>query len=242
MIICARKEDLMHKAGVYKITNIETHGFYVGSSKDLWKRYREHNTCLRNNNHIEAFQNDYNTYGSDSFKFEVIEYCDEDIRKNREQIYLDLYKSDDKFYNKANNAYGGTGLTKLSEEHKKHISESVKGKLVGINSPMYGKHLNDEVKVKISQNNIGKHSGADNGMYNCYGAEHPKSKVTYIYDEEGNLLYTFNGLRECVRHLLNEGIVVTRAKDPERQISNYIIKAMKKGKSYKGYIFSYDKI
>lgn len=50
-----------------------------------------------------------------------------------------------------------TGL-KQSEETKKKRSNSLKGRFTGETHRMYGKHLSEDHKEKISKNNIGKHN------------------------------------------------------------------------------------
>ena len=40
------------KSGIYKITCIENHKFYIGSSKDIEKRWRQHKNTLRLNKHV----------------------------------------------------------------------------------------------------------------------------------------------------------------------------------------------
>lgn len=75
--------------GVYKITNIANGKFYVGSSKDIEKRWAQHKNSLNENKHGNMYlQNAWNKYGSKSFKFEIIEECKLDIQFEREQFYL----------------------------------------------------------------------------------------------------------------------------------------------------------
>ena len=251
MIICARKEDLIHKSGVYKITNIETHGFYVGSSKDLWKRNTQHEWYLKNNRHCSKdFQKEYNEFGSDSFKFEVVEYCEPDIRRDREQIYLTLYKDNDRMYNKSTNAYTNNYVSEeqrkqmsesrkgrvLSEEHKKKISESNKGRrnseeaIRKQRETMIGRKLTDDHKKHLSEARMGKYTGKDN----------PKAKTTYVYDLEGNLLYIFDTQKEFTEYVINEGIVVSKSKNPIDTVSSNIRQAMRHNRPFHGMIVSFE--
>lgn len=78
------------KSGIYKIINILNNKFYIGSSVDLKKRFREHIRRLkRNTHHCVYLQNSFNKYGENNFKFEIIEYCDILELKIKEQYYLD---------------------------------------------------------------------------------------------------------------------------------------------------------
>jgi group I intron endonuclease len=87
--------------GVYKITNITNGKIYVGSSKDISRRWNEHIRTLEANAHINPhLQNAWNKYGKNNFTFEVIEQCDGKNQYEREQYYIDLYKPfQDKGYN-----------------------------------------------------------------------------------------------------------------------------------------------
>ena len=77
-----------NESGVYKIVNIATNNFYIGSSKNLKRRYKAHNQDLINKKHPnKLLQNDFHKYGK--FIMSVIEYCDPNIRKELEQKYID---------------------------------------------------------------------------------------------------------------------------------------------------------
>lgn len=81
------------KCGVYKITCIPNGKIYIGSSKNIDKRWRKHIDELRYQEHPNKFlQQDYNLYGEDKFKFEIIEFCPEDERLALEQEYINHYQ------------------------------------------------------------------------------------------------------------------------------------------------------
>jgi group I intron endonuclease len=64
--------------GIYSIECIETKSVYVGQSKDLRSRWNQHKTLLRTGKAINSdFQRDYDAYGIDGFKFNILHYCDE---------------------------------------------------------------------------------------------------------------------------------------------------------------------
>ena len=81
----------MKISGVYKITNVETNEFYIGSSVDIKRRWIYHKAlsvwkkCPNSKLYI-AFQQ----YGLDKFSFEILEKTDN--LKEREQYYIDLLK------------------------------------------------------------------------------------------------------------------------------------------------------
>lgn len=77
--------------GVYSIINKINYKTYIGSSKDIDRRWREHINNLNKNKHINhALQHDWNEYGQDNFKFSVIKQCDEKDLK-----YIELEEIND---------------------------------------------------------------------------------------------------------------------------------------------------
>lgn len=65
---------LKNKSGIYSFLNLVNGKRYVGSSVDLYNRLHVHN--LKNN----KAQNAWNKYGEDNFIYNIIEFCDADIR------------------------------------------------------------------------------------------------------------------------------------------------------------------
>lgn len=132
--------NLMNKSGIYKITNLINNKIYIGSTNNFYYRKSAHLSKLKLNKHFNShLQRSYNKYGKNNFKFEVIEYIvfpnnfnNFDIIEtliNREQYYLDLYKSwnFNLGYNKRVIADSSAGY-KVSEETKRKISVGNKGK------------------------------------------------------------------------------------------------------------------
>ena len=77
-------------SGIYKIVNLQTGKYYVGSTKDFKKRKQTHFSGLKNNYHPNKhLQNAYNKYGIDNFKFEIVEYVQEELLLDIEQSYID---------------------------------------------------------------------------------------------------------------------------------------------------------
>lgn len=85
-------------AGIYKIENKINGKIYIGSSKDIYKRWSEHKNLLKTNRHHSfMLQKSWNKHGSENFKFEIIEIFNgdrEDLFK-LEQHYLDMFESYD---------------------------------------------------------------------------------------------------------------------------------------------------
>lgn len=124
-------------SGIYKILNIETGDFYIGSSKDIHRRKRHHKNGLRRNiHHNTHLQNAWNKYTEQSFLFETMELVDITQLEEREQYYINTLNPK---YNLSREV-GIVNRGPKSEEHKKKISESEKGKIVS-----------EETRKKISE-------------------------------------------------------------------------------------------
>ena len=86
-------KELKEKCGVYQIRNLINNKVYVGSSKDLLRRYWKHKKALKTNKHFNHhLQRAYNKVNG-SFIFEVIEFCPEEDQYSLEQYWIDRLKS-----------------------------------------------------------------------------------------------------------------------------------------------------
>lgn len=143
---------MTNNCGVYKIANTLTGDFYIGSSINLLKRFKEHQNRLIGNRHKNAhLQNAWNKYGEDKFSFEVILYCDKSMILYYEQVLIDGLKPT---YNIAKNAAAPMLGCKHTDETRQKISETKNGRpnpvAVG-NQNFLGHHHTEETKQKISE-------------------------------------------------------------------------------------------
>lgn len=83
--------------GIYKITNIETQQIYIGQSKNIRERWREHckaglqiDTPGNNKLYSSMIQ-----FGLNNFTFELMEQCSIDNLNERENYWIEFYKSCD---------------------------------------------------------------------------------------------------------------------------------------------------
>lgn len=148
------KEFLKNKSGIYQIRNIQNNYVYIGSSKNLFERYKFHFSVLKRNKHENPYlQGAYNKYGKENFTFEILEYCEPEIRFNIEQYWIDRFYGNNCYnINKdATNPPDCTGKKHVfTEEHKRNISISQKKRFE-----------NPEVRKQHSLIRIGKHLGVD---------------------------------------------------------------------------------
>ena len=77
--------------GIYIIENLITGKIYVGKSKNINSRLKQHKRALNKNYHVNAvLQNDWNEYGENNFKFDILKYTDD----NKKLLYYESYYAD----------------------------------------------------------------------------------------------------------------------------------------------------
>lgn len=147
----------INNPGVYIIRCVKNNKLYVGSSVNIKNRISRHfNDLLKQKHSSPQLQNSYNKYGNESFVVEIVE----EFEKNEitlkelhrfEQKYLDEFKPylKDNGFNTCRIA-GSPSQYRLSDERKKQISESLKGRVVS-----------DETRKKISESRKGKTNPKD---------------------------------------------------------------------------------
>jgi group I intron endonuclease len=93
------KMDAIKNCGIYCIENINNKKKYIGQSKNISKRWKEHKRALKNNNHYSIYlQHSYNKYGFDAFLFSVLELCDEAELADKELSYIQKFKTTNSKY------------------------------------------------------------------------------------------------------------------------------------------------
>ena len=109
-------------SGVYKITNNITGEFYIGSSKNIKRRWYQHRSpSVHKQLPNSKLYKDMASYGLDNFTFEIIE--ETDSLKEREQYYIEQLKPS---YN-SNRAKGqdkDSIRQYYKEYYKEHIEEN----------------------------------------------------------------------------------------------------------------------
>ena len=77
-------------SGIYKITNIITGDFYIGSSKDIKRRWKNHKYYIKCKEHPNnQMYLDMQKYGVDKFVFEILEEAEIVHLKEKEQWFIE---------------------------------------------------------------------------------------------------------------------------------------------------------
>lgn len=147
--------------GIYSITNKNNNKIYIGSALNISNRWKIHLCQLRNNKHHSSYlQRSFNLLSEEFFIFKILEIIkDKNKLIEREQYYIDLYKSYDiNFgYNMAPVAGSPIG-TKRDNVVKEKLSKLWKKKYKdGYIHPMKGKTHSAETKEKQSISKIKKY-------------------------------------------------------------------------------------
>ena len=109
----------MKICGIYKITNTITGDFYIGSSKNVKQRWRDHKKpSTWNDNPNNPMYVDMRKYGVDKFVFEILAEVEEDKLKETEQKFIETLQP----------TYNSCNAKGLNIERYKEYNKSDKGK------------------------------------------------------------------------------------------------------------------
>lgn len=136
-------------SAVYVIVNVSSGRKYVGSTKDVERRFKDHVTLLsRGLHHCRHLQRAWDIHGKDYFEFKLVEIVDVDRLTEREQFHLSA----------ASLVYNASRF---------------------VVRPMLGRKMSDETKAKLRACNIGrKHSVQTKQRMSAARKGHATSEVT----------------------------------------------------------------
>ena len=141
-------KHIPQKPGIYAIVNMLNGHFYIGSTANLQDRKCQHFSGLQRGKHENGhLQNAYNCYGSDAFRYVIIERVK--LTENlieHEQYYIDLLNPE---YNMARVAGSILGIKRSEETKEKH-----KG-----NTHAKGHKKSEETRARISTTMTGRKRG-----------------------------------------------------------------------------------
>jgi len=88
--------------GIYRITNLQNDKFYIGQSRNIFQRWKQHTSFLPENFPTSRIRAAFNKYGLNkvvhkegtygNFKFEILEFCEESELLQKEKEYIEKLK------------------------------------------------------------------------------------------------------------------------------------------------------
>lgn len=150
---------------IYRINNLATDGYYIGSAVKFGRRKWEHLNSLKQGvHHCRRLQEAYAEYGPDAFEFEVLQEVEDESRLLAvEDMYLGQCAADARCYN---TSFTTTSPPSYTEETRRAISETLKARFKDPTThPRYGKTHSAESRAKISDSRTGKMAGEKHYRY-----------------------------------------------------------------------------
>ena len=176
-------------SAVYKITNTITGDFYIGSSKDVKKRWAHHKWPSTWKNHPNnQMYHDMKNYGIDKFEFQILAEVEIEELKEKEQYFIEMLNPT---YNDRNaNGWDFERYKESQKEYQKEYKKTNKYK-------KYQKEYKKTNKYKKYQKE--------------YQKEYQKSDKCKEYQKEYyNQLCSYNGetltLRALYKRFWRQGI------------------------------------
>lgn len=186
-------EQYRNISGIYYIINTVTHRKYIGSTTNLYKRYKEHSSKT----HCFDLKKDLSLYGKESFIFKIVDVF-EDIsieeleQKEQEHLnvyfaqeYIDSKRKDSRFrillYNRCPRS-SKRFFHLYTKETKALWSLQRKGK----DNPRFGVILDEKIKKKISTAQKNKYqNGYINPKQGSKTTEETKERIKKAWIESG---------------------------------------------------------
>lgn len=149
--------------GIYKVTNKINNKKYIGQSKNIEQRLKDHKLVSREKNIL--LKRALIKYGVQNFDYEVIEICDLEKLDEREIYWINKLKPE---YNLDKGGKGSLGhavtpetrkiLKEKGKEFWNNLDEETKKKIINQNlkRPKIGHKVSEETRKKLRQHNLGK--------------------------------------------------------------------------------------
>ena len=168
--------------GIYKIHNLINNKIYIGQSKDILSRFKQHQADYKKEKQsTKLLYKAMRKYGVENFTFEIVEECSIEELDEKEAYYIELYntfafKEGSNGYNMNLGGEGNRGCI-YTQEFKDKMSKIKKDFYKNNKHPRLGTTLSEEIKMKISKSNSGEKSA-------WYGKKHTKEEIEKI--SQGN--------------------------------------------------------
>lgn len=179
---------------VYKLTNTITGKFYVGSTVNFKSRMHYHRSSHDRNPNKEL-GGDIEKYGWSAFRAEILEVCTRDNVRERERFYIDSLNAVELGYNQTHATTYQEWMRNYNakmwqkEEYRKRRSI--------LSSETQLKRLEDPEYLKTKSEQLKRYTDSI-------------KKPVGMYTKSGELLHTFNGVREAERWLIANGYTQSR--------------------------------
>jgi len=172
---------------IYKMKNLITGDFYIGSSTTYdYRRWMHIHLCRKQKHHNAVIQEAWNTYGEGAFVFGIVEEVkDTKNLLEREQFYLDTLLPK---YNRCKLAVSPLGI--------KHTDKS----RLNIRNAHLGKKLSPESIAKRTATVLGTKRSESIKENMRIGAKN-QSLITIQLDLNGNFIKEWRSVNEAARTL-----------------------------------------
>ena len=207
--------------GIYKITNNINGKAYIGQSKNIERRWKQHIYHAINSNEDcnSLLYKAIHKYGIENFKFEVITECSIDELDKLEIFYIEQY---DTYYNGYNLTLGGSG----------NHNEINKEKILGIISDLENTEMSHREIAQKWDMSIGLVQGINTGRYYTQNREYPIQKSSS--ERQGHKIYHYCSVCGC--EITRYGKVCRKCYDLQRRTverpSREILKQLIREKSF----------
>ena len=190
---------------IYKITCLINLRVYIGETANIKRRFWNHQEQLAKGKHgNDRLQEDYNKYGVDSFKYEIIEEVPAEQNLERESYWINYYGGieSDMTYNmqdiynqnrlvRNKISVSNKGKTRSNEykqqccDYKNLLYNTEKGKQIKeqISKTLKDFYKSDKgIQQRIKQSMLGKvkYSGEGNPMYGKHHTEETKKLISEV--------------------------------------------------------------
>jgi group I intron endonuclease len=193
---------------IYRILNVVTDHFYIGSAGKPKRRKWEHWSELKKGvHHCHALQAAWTLYGEDAFEFEIIEVVAEADKFLIEDTHLLQHAGSPECYNTAMSSQvppAVTAETALKIQKSMRLLYADKA-----NHPRTGKLHTPESKAKISASRTGKQAGAAHYRYGQTVSPEVRAKIgdTQRGVAKAPRVYTPDGLEQARENMKRNAAV-----------------------------------
>lgn len=151
-MVFVEEQKYAKEIGIYQIKNLLNNKVYIGQTgQNFQKRFWHHQWKLRKNSHDNKYlQAAWNKYGEENFEFSVVEIVPQKELNNREVYWISFYREKGLCYSIQD------GGQDISELHKNITPEQRKAVGEKNREHLLGSHATEETKKKMSETRKGK--------------------------------------------------------------------------------------